>query len=387
MTGARKSGLGMADIKPRLQAIAGHLARELAPGGRPNGIYYYVRSPKRAEGSMTSFVIWTGGGDKAGGFKDFVTGEAGDVFALIEYCLSNVNSPAEALAWAKQRLGLTDQSPAVVRRVKAEAKARNAEQDKADEEARERKRRNARKIWLAGEALTPKSLACLYLAEARAIPMHRLMRTRPPGAIRSHPGLAYYWDTEDVLRDRYDEEEAEFWISRRPRSGLSYHPAMVSAMSPINGGANGGLHRTWLARDGRGKAQVPTAKKMMGQVTGCAINVWRGETELSPAAAVKQGRQGPLVVTEGIEDAFSIAAVRPALRVWAVGSLSLLQTMPWPDVASELIIFADNDWKPAAVKALDDAITRLSRLGPTKVARVAGYKDANAALVAGALKF
>ena len=379
-------GLGMKDVKPQLQSIARELAREFVPNGRAKGDIWQAPSPRRAKSAPTSFCIWIDRTDRAGGFKDFVTGESGDVFATIEYCLQNVNGPKEALAWAKARLGLDGpMDKAKVERVKAEARVKAAEAEAADEKERARKRAFARSVWLAGGDLKPGTPAWTYLTSARHIPLAKLWNIRPIGSLKSAAAIKYHWP-ELQPGDSAGGEDQAYFRGKRPRDGVSSHPGLLATMSPVNGGKNAGLHRTFLRSDGLGKADVPTPKRMMGQIAGCTIPIWRGETGLSPGQAIKQKKQGTLIVCEGIEDALSIASVAPRFRVWASGSLAGLTSMPWPECASDLIIFADNDWEGSqAATQLDKAVKRLSRLGPTKVARVDGFKDANEALMRGAL--
>jgi hypothetical protein len=381
-----RQGLGMRDVKPQLQAIARELARELVPNGKAKGDIWQAPSPRRSNGAPTSFCIWIGADDRAGGFKDFVTGEAGDVFATIEYCLANVNDPKEALAWAKARLGLDGpMDKARIQRVKAEAKVKAAAAAEADEKEKERKRAFARNVWLGGRELAPGCPAWTYLTEARRIPMQKLYAVRPIGSLRSAKAIKYHWPKLEIGDSAGGEDQA-WYRSKRPRSGISIHPGLLATMAPVNGGKNAGLHRTFLADDGRGKAEVPTPKRMMGQLSGCWIPLWRGKSGLSPRKAASKGEKGVTVVCEGIEDGLSIAISDLDLRVCAVGSLAGLTSLPFPDCASELIVFADNDWEGSqAALQLDKAVTRLSRLGPTRVARLpAHHKDPNEVLMQGA---
>jgi hypothetical protein len=381
-----RQGIGMRDVKPQLQAIARELARELVPNGKAKGNIWQAPSPHRSNSAPTSFCIWIGGDDRAGGFKDFVTGEAGDVFATIEYCLANVSGPKEALAWAKARLGLDGpMDKARIQRVKAEAKVKAAAAAELDEKEKERKRAFARNVWLAGRPLEEGTEAWVYLTEARRIPMEKLYAVRPIGALRSARSIKYHWPKLEIGDSAGGEDQAWF-RSKRPRSGISSHPGMLATMAPVNGGKNAGLHRTFLAEGGRGKADVPTPKRMMGQLSGCWIPLWRGKTGLSPRNAAKKGEKSVTVVCEGIEDGLSIATADPSLRVCAVGALGGLTSMPFPDCASELIVFADNDWEGSQAAAqLDKAVARLSRLGPTRVARLPAHlKDPNEVLMQGA---
>ena len=86
-------------------------------------------------------------------------------------------------------------------------------------------------------------------------------------------------------------------------------------------------------------------------------------------------------MTEGIEDALTLAIARPDCRVWAAGSLSLMGLLDWPGCASAVVLAADNDWdKPEAVAAFErvEAHWRAQANGrPVAVIRAALGKDFN----------
>lgn len=99
-----------------------------------------------------------------------------------------------------------------------------------------------------------------------------------------------------------------FAVMRHSDSGRDL-PCMVAAMQAGNR-AIVGIHRTFLAADGLGKAEVEPAKKMAGIAKGSAIR-------LGPVEA----RMG---FGEGIESCLSVMQSCPGLSVWAAGSLGNL---------------------------------------------------------------
>ena len=139
------------------------------------------------------------------------------------------------------------------------------------------------------------------------------------------------------------------------------------------------VHRTWLARDGRGKAPVTPNKKIWPSFTGAAIHLARGETGLPAEDAVKRGMVDRLLICEGIEDGLSVALAAPELRVWAAGTLGNLAHVKIPDCCHEVIVAADNDWgKPQAEALLKRGIEALAaQRRPVRVARAAIGKDFN----------
>src|SRR5262249_52853197 len=92
-------------------------------------------------------------------------------------------------------------------------------------------------------------------------------------------------------------------------------PAMVALVTHGSDAASIGVHRTFLARDGRSKAPVEPAKMMLGPCR---------------CGAVRLGPVGDrLMIAEGIETALSAmqATAQPA---WAALSTSGLRTLELP---------------------------------------------------------
>ena len=88
------------------------------------------------------------------------------------------------------------------------------------------------------------------------------------------------------------------------------------------------IHRTFLARDGSGKAPVDPNKMMLGSCRGGAVR-------LAPAGDV-------LMVGEGIET--SLAAMQATGHpAWAALSTSGLRTLDLPNEVHDVIVLADGD--------------------------------------------
>jgi DNA primase len=118
---------------------------------------------------------------------------------------------------------------------------------------------------------------------------------------------------------------------------------------------------------------------MLGLAQGAVIAIWRGQSGLPVRQANEAGIADSLVLTEGIEDALSVALSAPDCRVWAVGSLGNLAAIALPACAYEVIVFADNDWaKPEAEKQLAKAMQALGYQNRrVRLARSPEGKDAN----------
>jgi putative DNA primase/helicase len=132
-----------------------------------------------------------------------------------------------------------------------------------------------------------------------------------PAALRFHAGLKHSC--------------GEFW------------PAMVAQVTRGADGAPLAIHRTFLGRDGHGKAPVEPQKMMLGPCRGGAV--WLG-----PAG-------DRLMVAEGIETALS-AMQSTGQPAWAALSISGLRTLGLPDAVREVIVLADGD-EPGEAAALD----------------------------------
>lgn len=125
-------------------------------------------------------------------------------------------------------------------------------------------------------------------------------------------------DLPDTLRFH-----AETWHPTAKR-----FPAMLAL---VEGGADFAVHRTYLASDGSGKADVTPDKAMLGSVKGGAVRL----TEA----------QGPLVVAEGIETALSLACglMRGPATIWAALSTSGIRGVSLPANPHRLTIATDGD--------------------------------------------
>jgi putative DNA primase/helicase len=141
----------------------------------------------------------------------------------------------------------------------------------------------------------------------------RGLHVPPPTTLRFHAGL------------------------RHPSGGI--WPAMVALITRGTDDTPLAVHRTFLGRDGAGKAPVEPQKMMLGTCRGGAV------------------RLGPigdrLMVAEGIETALSAmqATGQPA---WAALSTSGLRTLDLPAEVRDVIVLADGD-EPGEAAASDCA--------------------------------
>lgn len=89
-----------------------------------------------------------------------------------------------------------------------------------------------------------------------------------------------------------------------------------------------GIHRTFLAHDGTGKAPVDPNKMMLGPCRGGAVR-------LTAAGNI-------VMIGEGVETCLS-AMQATGIPTWAALSTAGLRTLDLPDDVREVIVLADGD--------------------------------------------
>ncbi|MBU2942936.1 toprim domain-containing protein [Shimia thalassica] len=108
-------------------------------------------------------------------------------------------------------------------------------------------------------------------------------------------------------------------------------PAMIAAITHFNGTSEPAVHRTFLAHNGVGKAEVIPAKAMLGKAAGGCVQLSQGG--------------GTLVVAEGIETGLSLLSgllTQPATVVAGL-SASGVRSLGLPTDPGKLILAPDGD--------------------------------------------
>lgn len=150
-------------------------------------------------------------------------------------------------------------------------------------------------------------------------------------------------------------ESIRFITSLRHKPSGTRWSAMIAGVQRYPDKSVVALHRTWVAKDCKGKAPVEPNKMMLGAVGGSAVRFG----SLQPV----------LVVAEGLETALSIYG--EGYTVWAVLSASNFKSLILPPVelVREIIIAADNDDSGAGL----DAAYKAAELwgGQGRIVRVA----------------
>jgi putative DNA primase/helicase len=146
---------------------------------------------------------------------------------------------------------------------------------------------------------------------------------------------------------RPPKEELRFHAALRHEPTNKFLPAMVAPFRDANGNKIA-IHRTYLKADGRGKADVPNDKMMLGPTKG---------------AAIRFGDVGPEIrVAEGVENALTLREML-GFPAWAAGSATGVRQLDVPPVVRKLVIYADNDDGGKGVAAANDAARRFIREG------------------------
>lgn len=301
----------ISEIVGMLKARVLDLCHELLPGGHRRQ-HEWCCGSLAGEAGQSCKVHLTGA--RAGVWSDFSTGEAGDIFDLIAEVLF-AGDKKKAYQWSLQYLGLDNSrssGPQIQRRVKSEAEIEAERRQAQDDEEQTRKRAHA--IWLSGTPIdgTP---AAAYLA-GRGISMAQLGRS--PRSLRFHPKV-YHGLTKE------------------------HYPAMVAVMVDARGSVRA-IHRTFLQIHADGhvtKAPLgKEAKLCMGSYAGSSIHLWRGRSG-------KRFTDAPLddvlAITEGIEDALTIAMVNPAWRIICGVSIGAMQSLELPQRFQHVVLCAQND--------------------------------------------
>jgi putative DNA primase/helicase len=159
-------------------------------------------------------------------------------------------------------------------------------------------------LWRSCRVIEPGTVAATYLENRRCI--------IPPGDLRWHPALAYY------IKDR--------------REPVHVGPALVALVTDVETAEPISLHRTWIAPDGTGKADLDNPRRLL----------WKhrsdGVIRLWPDEEVTLG----LTIGEGIETC--LAAAREGLTpVWATISAGNLAEFPVLPGIEGLTVLVDHD--------------------------------------------
>jgi hypothetical protein len=283
-----------ADIARRLAQNAEAVCREYLSNGRREGGTWRVGDVDNTPG-RSLMVRLTGpesGPGAAGRFTDFATGEHGDLLDLIARTC-RLHTFRDVLDEARRFLSLPEREHQGSGPAPRPAPGQAPPVPTGSPEA-------ARRLFASAKPI-PSTLAAIYLrhrgiAVAGDLP---ILRFHPTCFYRAHEGAP-----------------RESW------------PALLAAVTDADGAVTGVL-RTWLARDGSGKAPIATPRRSMGRLLGHGVR-------LGDASDI-------LAAGEGLETMLSLRVVLPALPIVAALSATHLAGFIPPPGLRRLYIARDND--------------------------------------------
>lgn len=123
-------------------------------------------------------------------------------------------------------------------------------------------------------------------------------------------------------------------------------PAMIAAVTDLDGKITG-VHRSWLRRDGLGKAPVDPPRKAIGDLLGHGVRFGNA--------------QDVLAAGEGIETILSLRQALPTMPMVSALSAGHLAAILFPPHLRRLYIVRDND--PAGDSARDRLVDRAHEAG------------------------
>lgn len=355
------------EIRAGLQDRISELCRDLLPHGRMESGQWVSCNPRVAgdERKVPALKVRVHGGD-TGAWTDHRNGRdghKGDVIGLVAYLTGQ--DTKDALAWARDFLGLRQLSPAERQAMRFAAAAKK----KAEDKRAEQKRR-----WSLAEAerlfLTPSGAGEYGPAYCEG--------TATGGAAEAH-ARAYFAARHAALEKISTLNEESFRFSRAMEwwkgaqwrndpSGRKFReargqlfPAIHSAMRSSIGAVTC-CHVTFLDPVQPAKAPVQPAKLMFGEKKFSVIEVATGPS-LTPFWRWDDATPHcPVIVAEGIETAASLAAeLSGEARIWAAGDLGNIGNVPVQlPIVSEIYVARDNnDGNAQAQKVLDGALCEL----------------------------
>ena len=276
-----------ADLARRLACHAEAVCRHYLSNGRREGRTWRVGDVYNTPGSSLT-VRLTGPGSGpgvAGHWTDFATGEHGDLLDVIART-RQLEAFRDVLDEARRFLSLPPSEPTEFRPGGPPAASGSSEA--------------ARRLFASAKPIRG-TLAETYLRNRgiSSVPNVFALRFHPRCFHRQHHGAP-----------------CETW------------PALLAAVTDLTGTVTG-IQRTWLARNGSGKAPLATPRRALGRLLGNAVRFGRA-TDIMAAG-------------EGIETMLSLRTVLPDLPMVAALSATHLTALVLRPGLRRLYVVQDND--------------------------------------------
>ncbi|TYC51635.1 hypothetical protein FMN50_20355 [Rhodobacterales bacterium] len=349
------------EIKQMLVARVEDVCRQLLPDGRRIGRTWKANNPVMDKpGQTPELNVYLSG--IVGSWKDFRSGDKGDIFTLFQYV--HGTDFAGAMRLAKDFLGLSTMSAEDRRNFQRQAKVAAEKNDAAAQRKEAAKRREAEKLFLSGAVYGSGSPAEMHARrfdiETRGIDLDGIEHLDKT-TFRYLPDVEY-WPLAEWRRDPATRQ------FRKVKEGPRF-PAIVSAMrGPL--GQFIDHHVTFLDPLIPDKAKLPplpsgkprSPRLMKCPNKGAVMRISHGPEGKPPEHSTEPH---PLILTEGRETALHVARAVPQARVWACGSINGIGAAP-VDFAfvSSVIVAGENDWNNAHAQGqLRNALNTLEATG------------------------
>ncbi len=276
------------ELARRLARDAEAVCRHYLSNGRRQGRYWTVGDVRNTPG-RSMFVRLSGpesGPGAAGHWTDAASSEHGDLLDVIRES-QGLTSLRDTLAEARRFLALPHPEPhRSPRPVPTPVPVGSPEA--------------AQRLFAMSQPIR-RTLVETYLRHRGIKAVHH------SGALRFHPRCYYRPD---------EHAPTETW------------PAMIAAVTDLAGTVTG-VHRTWLAPDGNGKAPVDTPRRAIGSLLGHAVRFGAADEVLA--------------VGEGIETMLSLHYAMPLMPMAAALSANHLAALELPVNLRRLYIARDDD--------------------------------------------
>lgn len=294
-----------ADLARRLGREAEAVCRHYLSAGRREGNYWLVGDVRNTPGRSLFVRLKDTAKGPAGKWQDAATGGHGDLLDVIRES-GALTAFADVAHEARRFLAMPHPEPQL-----ASKRRRSKPAATGTAEA-------ARRLFAMAQPIQG-TIVEIYLRERRITALGHL------ASLRCHSRCYYRGEAF---------EGPQTW------------PAMIAAVTDLAGKLTG-VHRTWLAPGGRGKAPIETPRKAMGDLLG---------------NAVRFGVTGDVMAAgEGIESVLSVREVVPGMAMAAALSAAHLAAIHFPETLRRLYIISDND--PAGDGARGSLMARADEVG------------------------
>ncbi|MBX9589213.1 MAG: toprim domain-containing protein [Hyphomonadaceae bacterium] len=278
-----------ADLARRLAAHAEDVCRHYLSNGCREGRTWRVGDVDNTPGRSLCVQLAATSTSAAGRWIDFATGEHGDLLDLIAQA-RHLDAFRDVLDEARRFLGLPETIASQPANPRVAIRSPEA----------------ARRLFAAAKTIRG-TIAETYL--------------RNRGIV----------DTGNITALRF---HAQCWHRAHDGAPREIWPALIAAVTDLHGHVVG-VQRTWLARDGSGKAPLATPRRAMGQLAGNGVRF--GALQSAPA------QSGVMAAGEGLETMLALRQILPAMPMVAALSASHLAMLSLHPGLRRLYVARDND--------------------------------------------